>query len=286
MKRMIAILLAVCLLSGCQLARLERNGNQDRDKLVGIFVTGEYLDLGFDMEGYIEDHGVPKGEIDPAGYEGRLYAEVGEAGWSFPGYDGIIMGRMWKDGHWVGFSTDGICELSSHVTDTPELQAFEEKGTVYVPAGTDAMIYPNPVYMTADGRYYTVAEMGDFAGFPEGGSMSQSIKEETTRTEDGDEITDRTEYTLEIRGVKPAERVVLIHMDTDHRELKREEYNPAALPETVDPADGATYIIVEEYSGDTVTRTLSQPGEDTICVYFAAEYTWCLPGIAQVNWND
>lgn len=46
-------LLMLTLLSGCQLAREDEGENGDR--LVGVFVTTEYIDL-FDMERYLNDN--------------------------------------------------------------------------------------------------------------------------------------------------------------------------------------------------------------------------------------
>ena len=55
--KVLALLLALCLLSGCSLARPEaEEGNGiSQDMMIGFFITLEYLDL-FDFEGYLEDN--------------------------------------------------------------------------------------------------------------------------------------------------------------------------------------------------------------------------------------
>ena len=53
MKKLIALILAVCMLAGCQLASEEKTEVPYQDKLVGVFVTFEPMDLGFDIEGWI-----------------------------------------------------------------------------------------------------------------------------------------------------------------------------------------------------------------------------------------
>lgn len=70
-------------LTGCQLALPGEESAQD-DRLIGVYVTTEYLDL-FDIESYLEDNlnagwtgGEITGDTDP--YEGRVYAVRTEDG--------------------------------------------------------------------------------------------------------------------------------------------------------------------------------------------------------------
>ncbi|MEG2037887.1 MAG: hypothetical protein RRZ93_07845, partial [Ruthenibacterium sp.] len=74
--------LALSVLTGCQLAR-EDGGEVGGDRLIGLFVTREHLDL-FDLEGYLNHNvsGFSGGELqlggNSAAYEGRLYATLRE----------------------------------------------------------------------------------------------------------------------------------------------------------------------------------------------------------------
>ena len=293
MKKLIALLLAVCLLTGCQLATTEKKETMLDDKLVGVFVTFEHLDLDFDIEGYLNDnaHAISDGDeivLDPGEgmeYEEKLYAEITEDGWEFPGYEGLIMGQMWQADHWTGFSTTGFCEHKTHVKRTDTLDGVEEEGTVYVPLGTQVHLNSNPVYMTPDGEYYTV--QGDsFSSTIDLGSMSQSVSDEKTWTEDGVEYTYSAKFTTTVQGVKLADKVVLVQMSADHAELNRAEYVPGQMPETVIPTEGTAYIIVEEYADGEVTRTLHQPGGDPIKVFYQEEQVYCLPQFTQINWPE
>ncbi|MBE6951065.1 MAG: hypothetical protein E7451_06985 [Ruminococcaceae bacterium] len=293
MKKLIALLLAVCLMTGCQLASEEKNEDRIQDKLVGIFVTFDHLELEFDMEGYLNDnaHAIADGDeilIEPGEgmeYEERLWAEIGENGWEFPGYEGILMGQMWEDDHWVGFSTEGFCEHKTHVTRTDVLDSIDEEGTIYVPFGTEVMLCTNPVYMTADGSYYALR--GDsFHSTVDYGPMSQSISDEMTWTIDGEEFAYSAKFTAVVQGVKLSDRVVLVQMSADHTELAREEYLPGEMPETITPAAGTAYIIAEEYAGDEVTRTLYQPGGDPIKVFCQGEQVYCLPRFTEIMWPE
>lgn len=295
MKKLIAILLAVCLLTGCQLASTEQKESELEDKLVGVFVTFDHLDLPFDIEGYLNDNvgSISDGaelvveEGEARAYQGKLFAEVGERGWEFPGYDGIILGQMWNEDHWVGFTTEGIQDIKTHVIGTETHDGIEEEGTIYVDASLEEFIYyVNPVFMTADGEYYATQGDSFSSGNSGVGGMSMSINCEIKETVGDVENVYSAKYTVGIEGVTLADRVVLVEMSSDHAELARTEYAPDAMPESVTPADGAAYLIVEEYAGGTVTRRLFQPGDEHINVYYQGHAVYCLPSFTTINWNN
>lgn len=287
MKKLLAIFLAVCLLAGCQLATTETGEDPMEDKLVGVFVTFDSLNLGIDLESYIRDNGMPDGDLIEPGreYEGRLYAELGETGWEFPGYEGLIMGQRWREDHWAGFTTEGFCGTSTYVSRSDTLDSIEEEGTIYVPSGTEVMLNCNPVYMTPEGDYYVVQGDSFHSGI-DSGAMSMSVSEESTWTEGEESFTYSAKFTTRVQGVTLAEKVVFIQMSADHRELARAEYAPEDLPETMEPAEGAAYVVVEEYTPDGVHRTLNQPGDDSVAVYTVTEKVYCLPRFTEILWNE
>lgn len=295
MKKLIALLLAVCLLAGCQLATNEKKENQMEDKLVGIFVTFDYLDLPFDIEGYLNDNigSISDGEEivveegEARAYQGKLYAEVGERGWEFPGYDGIILGQMWNEDHWVGFTTEGIQDIKSRVSRTDTLDAIEEEGTIYVDADLEEFVfYVNPVFMTPEGEYYATQGDSFHSGNTGVGGMSMSVNCEIRETVDDVETVYSAKYTAGIEGVTLADRVVLVQMSADHQELARAEYAPNAMPESLAVVDGAAYLIVEEYAGEEITRTLCQPGDEHINVYYQTDKVYCLPSFTVIDWAE
>ena len=96
MKRITAIILAVLMLSGCQLASEEKREDPIQDRLVGVFVTFEQMDLEFDIEGWLSDNPGALGDgditLDPAEgmeYAGRLPAVLEEDVLVVPGYEGL-----------------------------------------------------------------------------------------------------------------------------------------------------------------------------------------------------
>lgn len=293
MKKLLAMILALCLLTGCQLASTEKKENRMDDKLVGVFVTFESLDLEFDMEGYLKDngHSVSDGEeiiLGPGegtAYEEKLWAEVTEEGWSFPGHEGLIMGQMWREDHWAGFTTEGFCGVATHATRTDTHDGIEETGTIYVPSDAEEILfYSNPVYMTPEGEYYAVrgSSLGSEAYF---GSMSQTVSDEKTWTEGDVSYTYSAEFKTVVEGVKLADRVTVIHMSADNAELERAEYVPGQMPESITPAEGTAYVIVEEAVDEEILRTLYQPGDEGIRVFWQEEQVYCLPWFTEILWD-
>ena len=63
LKVILGVMMCATLLSGCQLAKEETELQQEKDKLIGVYVTTEYVDT-FDFEGFMEDNleDIMKGE--------------------------------------------------------------------------------------------------------------------------------------------------------------------------------------------------------------------------------
>ena len=288
MKKLIALILAVCMLAGCQLASEEKTEDPYQDKLVGVFVTFAPMELGFDIEGWIEDNGITDGaEIsmeESLQYQEKRPVTLSDEGWVVPGYEGISVGRYWNGEYWTGFSGEGICEMNSNIAAGDDGDNIKVEGTVYFPADAEVMLCTNPVYQTPAGEFYVVQGQS-FHSNVGTGSMSQSVRDEKTWTQDGTAYTFCAEFKTTVQGVELAEKVVLVWMTADHAEVSRAEYDPNALPESVTPAEGAAYLIVEEIAGENITRKLYQPEDEQITVYYRGDQPWCMPDMAQINWE-
>lgn len=288
MKKLIALMLAVCMLAGCQLASEEKKEDPYQDKLVGVFVTFEPMELGFDIEGWIEDNGITDGaEIsmeESLQYQEKLPVTLSDEGWIVPGHEGISFGRYWNGEYWTGFSGEGICEMNSNIAAGDDGDNIKVEGTVYFPADAEVMLCTNPVYQTPEGEFYVVQGQS-FHSNVGTGSMSQSVRDEKTWTENGTSHTFCAEFKTTVQGVELAEKVVLVWMGGENEELSRAEYIPGELPEEIQSPTDAAYLIVEQLNGDTIHRSLYQPEDEQITVYYRGEQPWCLPDIMEIIWK-
>ena len=291
MKKLFALILAVGMLAGCQLASEEKTEDPYQDKLVGVFVTFEPMELGFDIEGWLSDNpgALKDGDMTLEPGEGMAYQEkrpvtLSDEGWIVPGHEGISVGRYWNGEYWTGFSGEGICEMNSNIATGDDGDNIKVEGTVYFPADAEVMLCTNPVYQTPEGEFYVVQGQS-FHSNVGTGSMSQSVRDEKNWTENGTSHTFCAEFKTTVQGVALAEKVVLVWMTADHTEVSRAEYDPNALPESVTPAEGAAYLIVEEIAEENITRKLYQPEDEQITVYYQGEQPWCMPQLTEIEWS-
>ena len=289
MKKLFALILAVLMLAGCQLASEEKREDTTQDRLMGVFITFERLDLDFDIEGWLDDNGLSGDEeIDMAeglAYQEKLPVTIGDNGWVVPGHEGLSIGRYWNGEYWTGFSGEGICELNSNIAAGDDGDTIHCEGTVCFPMDSEVVLCANPVFQTPEGEFYVV-QGNSFQSNLQTGSMSQSIKDEKTWTENGVSRTFCAEFTTTVQGVELAERVVLVWMDADYRELSRQEYAVEELPESVTPAEGAVYLIVEEHADGNVNTSFCQRGDEQLSVYYQSEHPWCLPKFVTIEWSE
>ncbi len=318
-KRIIAILLIILMaaaFSSCQLAREDAAEGAGNDRLVGVLVTNEYLDL-FDFEGYLNDNlqNFSGGEItlDGSGeqYQGRLYAVLqdriltNDSGkqstiqeFVFPDIDGIsyFAARIPATGESESFISSGSDEAISdghvglHYGDEEEKITLD--GTIYLSSLNESCIcYMNPVYQTEDGKVYAVSGNGmDVSGVrDEGAVMSQTLDESTVITENGESKTMTTSIKISIAMLLPPETVVVLQMDSDNNVLSRAAYTPGELPETLKPEAATAYILVETYKYDAsgaeiVTRELFTNQNETLTSFYARPDGVCVKQWTTLEW--
>jgi len=306
------------MLTGCQLAleNMEINAAYE-DRLIGVFVTTEHLDL-FDFESYLHDNirGISGGNIIVSGntqkYEGRLYAELhtkmvtsevtGESfkreEYVFPDVYGIpyfavtVTGDEIIESYITTMSDPAIVDGSMHIHASDDSGKTVLEGTIYVtPGGKERLYYFNPVYQSADDRVYTLAGGGisTHGVQSEGSVMSQTLEATTTVTENGETKTYGISVTLSINIMIPPEKIVLLEMDTDNNLISRVEYMPGSLPKSLLPNPETAYIIVETHKkclseGDIVARDIYSKDAESIKTFFARDDGLCVNHWTYIEW--
>lgn len=312
-KRFFTMLLAsfMTLMCGCQLAQPDGDvaATARGDQLVGVFITTQYLDL-MDWDAWLEDNAgkIADGELvlpEGSGATQRFYATLtentitdrdGEAHtvtqYVFEGLEGIILAsyRMgdFSDPDSLYHSTDcgeGVQDVSTRLMAMDDGTLREVLGTIYLLSDSgESIFYFNPVYQTADGAVYLVPGNGLHTGSEMGCTATHTVTGTMTETENGTETTHTVKIEMKLDFVAVAEKIVLIQMDENNREIARDEFIPGQMPAEFTPGNNAAYLIVEEHTAEGVLRTIHQRGCDPIGVFRTVDGKICVREYTAVKW--
>lgn len=285
-KRLVCLLLALMLAgcAGCQLAKPEAERAPEQDRLIGVYVTREHLDL-FDMERYLADNAAELAEggaaevsaQDSETYGGRLWAvRQADGDWVFEGLDGFgYYAYRYENGtaeESLGSHLDeGLVSDGMHLTVTDDGERVELRANLYVTAGAGLTFYCNPVYQTAGGAVYLMSGSGVQTNTGlEGEAASMTLEDTVTVTEDGGSRTDSCRVEVRFECVGTPEAVTFLQMDEESRVLRRERFAPEEVPEELTLEAGCAYVVAEtETRGpegeSVVTRQIADaalPGEE------------------------
>ena len=310
----------VCLLvslglSGCQLAQPDESTDAGKDRLAGVFVTTEYLDL-FDADSFMRENirGAKNGELvidgDAGQYRGRLYAELQSirvrdeetgaslqtADYVFP-LEGIsffsarVPATEDREGYLTTISDPAISDghVAYHTKDDGESVTLT--GTIYVIPGS-TRYYFNPVYQSADGSVYAVsgdAFMLDSEWENEGGVFSTKLEDEFIISQGGKEEKKSSTITLAISYMFAPEKIAVLQMDEHSVLVSREEYAPDAVPDSISVEPEAAYLIVETYKADAmqqikVSRKIYSKEDENLETFSARPDGVCVKNQAHIIW--
>ncbi len=320
LRVIICTMISAALLTGCQLAKEEAELQQEKDKLIGVFVTTEYVDT-FDMERYMEDNleDIVKGKEtvvgaeDNANYQNRIYATILEdveengvnggsvthVSYRFDDLEGIgyyspVCYETEEGNTYVAIESDpGICEGHSYINSTDGEEQIRLEGTIYLcPDEEDNVgIYCNPVYQCPDGSVYLVSGQGmSFSGSVEGGSLSHKIEDKVTVNENGEEKTYVNSVEIKVETVFVPTKIVVLQMDKTGKKVDGQEYEPGKLPEEIKPLADTEYFIIETHKQDVagenlVTRKMVGKEETFFQTLYAGERKVCEQTMTVIKWD-
>lgn len=316
-RNKIAVLLTALLLlslTGCQLAQPDSPA-QERDRLIGVWVTTEYLDL-FDMESYLQDHagqlfnGGEISETDMQPYAGRLYAVrtdktlYGDSGtetvqeYVFEGMEGIpcffalVPATETEESYHTMISDEALSGGQAALNETDTGFDIDLEATIYVASrpeqdvGQPAVWYFNPVYQTPDGQVYAKPGNSVQGSLLGGETWTHTLEEEGAVTWGGTAETYRTSVKISVAAMDPPDTIVLLQMDEASQVLDRASYPPEALPEKLTLNAEAAYLIAETHSGDRVTRELLDQEDSSLRTFRCREDGICVENTTELSWEQ
>ena len=324
-KRLIALFLVTVLLCGCQLAEPETEA-VGPDRLVGVFVTREHLNL-FDMESYLEDNAgklLNGGQLfveDSSEYSRRIYATLvpdeytdPEGGkhttlkYEFPDLKGQFLGAyrveegwtvqpdgetLHHDSYWTTTAGEWFGDIHTHITSNEfDNTGIDLKSTIYVSDEMEEILFfYNPVYQTAGGELYLLEGTGNSCQFHDGSTMTHSINEEQESTVPGDEAVYRTDIEVVVKCITMAQRIVVNYVDENNEVFACEEYTGEEIPLELTASEGTEYLVCEIYrlndEGEEIMyRQIRDRESDPIELYREVEDGICAKTELAVIWPE
>ena len=290
---------------------------QQKDRLIGIFVTTEYLDL-FDFEGYLNENmnkvlsGGEISQADSAKYEGRLYADLVEKTLTdvesgrtstakefvFEGVEGFLYyeAKIEEAGesYYTSNGDEAISDGHMGITVNDAGESIDIEGTIYMSAGGSMnCLYANPVYQTAAGEVYAMSGHGySYSGeISEGAIGSVSLEEKESYTIDGKTVETGTKIKMSYAFMYAPVKIVVTQMNRENQVVDSKEYNPGEVTAELVPAADTEYIIVETVKQDTngveiSMREMCQRENDNFETFFCREDGICVKKSTRVLWGE
>ena len=275
--------------SGCTLAVPDAETDGSGDRLIGAFITSEYLDL-YDMESYLSDHAstlMSNSSItigNDSRYRGKLVATVDKEGAAYSSEWKISFGNI--KGEYVlmpvttdengesvvgNLCSDGVGEPHLNYTVTDEGEEQDISVTIYQQTSKEQKTYyVNPVYQTENGNIYAITGNGYANGTPseEGNTMAATITGESQEVENGKIKKDTCKVAVQFANMYKPVRIIIYQMDEANQVLKQTAYDPSQVPDTLKVEPGTAYILEEirkeDLSGQIVRdrKILNLKGRD------------------------
>lgn len=290
MKRIIAIVMTLMMLSGCSLAT---PGTAGQHELVGVFVTVSREENGERVEFWDEEaagmkmisrHDLAgqklyarKVEGEPVSYE--FPAGCGLSAFVYDVYDGN--GDSYRSGT---YSAEVDVQNVAHYAGSPS--RYELEAVIYATPDAKLWLQVNPVYQSPDGEVYVLSDKP--TGYMvEGGEGFAAILTQDYKVDKGYTTYENSTVKLSVEYVTLPQSYVVLEMDEAHQLLRRAELAPGELPETYTPGVDTAYIILEVQAGENTTRTIYSPGDASTVMdtYYPGEYGLCIKGYTTIFWE-
>lgn len=163
----------------------------------------------------------------------------------------------------------------------------QEDGTIlydYATDGEELTLYVHPIYETADGEVYLIAEPGDT--FLSQGDISTSFSSSESSTA-GSSTTESNyrKFTVSVKAASPVEKVIFTQFDSKGNVLQEDTYTSANMPETYTRKRDSAYILVSstDLAGNITYSTINREDE-IFSLYLPTDDIFCED--ASINIED
>ena len=305
------VLILAIIFCSCQLAEVDGLEVENDDRLIGVFITNEHLDL-FDFESYFQDNisTIMKNggnvEIEHNDkYQGRIYAELKQVVYNpesgepvesleyvFEDLEGIPFFHFEVQNDYENYTamSSGNYFSDAHLSIGDETSI---EGTIYaMPNSTHHAYYLDPVYQGSDGQVYLTAGTGiSFSGNTgEGAAYTQTLEEKHTTTENGEKKEEKFKVSVKIAVKYPSVNVNIIQMDTESNIVLSQDYKPNTVPDEIVLSKDTAYVIyeskIDSSVGEVIMRELLEPKDNYFTNYIPTDEGYYELQSVSLLWTD
>jgi len=284
-KRACCFLLTAVLIFSAALFSAQAETEQTA-RLIGLLITRESL------KSYVGEDQVLWGTVTQPGPEEEVECR-------FEGINALRLlcfftpDESGQDASLHSNVDDGIAAVDFDITENGASIKMNAK-IFFVPSQEETLFFYNPVLMTEDGRVFATvgdAMIVDAGMFPPGAAVGQTVKDQRTHRENGQEIVDTTEAALEIQSARAPLNIHLVQFSSDHELLQADAYAPGTVPETIVPLGKADYLLLETEERDGEGRIYCRREvfgreDDFLNTLFCREDGICLQEYHEILWEE
>ena len=306
-------------LANTNLANHTQSSKNQKDTLIGVFVTKESLDL-FDIEAYLKEHGNQlfssnsENVISPEDnnkYQRKIYAtpiEIADTNadgepffrkeYAFPNLDGYLLCHAKisdSNGAYCTTIADAIfCDIDISLSSTDNGEHVTLSAMIYSLVPKDGVsFFFNPVYQTATGEVYLISGTGSSVSGEVLGSTSTHTLEDSISFSNAEGIqkTDTATIQVSFQLIAKTDTLILSQMDANHHILESQTYRSGEMPSSITPLDSTAYLLLESISPDSDGNTVSSyelyDKDDTNLVTFIYKTNGvCVNTSTSITWES
>lgn len=200
------------------------------------------------------------------------------------GYE--VSGTLYYDSNKIAdhYDADSKEELLKELEEVEDFDASRitaeeyEDGTSlyeYATEGEDLSLYIHPIYETAGGEVYLVAQLGGTYLSP--GTISTSFSSSESSTSGGSTTeSNYRKFTVSVKEACPIKEIIFTQFDSKGNVLQKDTYTSATTPETYTRKKDSAYILVTstDLTGNITYNTINQEDE-TFSLYLPTDGIFC-----------
>lgn len=292
MNKMMIICLLVCLLSGCQLAKVEETLSEVPDGLPSIVEEERLIGVLISLDNTETFKGEEKIYATKTSFS---ESNEGLTGWNYqfeqPNvYVDFVIAGFEQQGEQLFFNDTGGIHGFAHILYADDKEEMKMETQFYlVNQNQQIMISLNPIYLNQKNEVYAQSSggMGFFLDSTnhESNVGSQTINQTLVRTVDGKETKLIAELKMDIISLQPMDSYVVSEINSKHKLISQKSYPMNFDWNSLKTRSETEYLIVEQKNGSEVLkREVISKGQESFSIFDVDQQKVGIQKMITIEW--